>query len=289
MPSEVTNNVELRVAGMSRSGNHALLHWILAQAPGRACLLNCAEPRTNPFLSARPLGNGKAYRVNYRGFSLKRERAGQLSRKDWLVHSYEDCFLTMLASEPFETHHDDWVGRSAMRIDVLVLRDPFNLFASRLKSGYSGVTPRTAVRIWKQHARQALGLRRILPHRPTVVLFNAWHGDRSYRRRLAEELDLDFTDAGKEEVADCAGGSSFDRRMCHGRASQMQLADRWKHFVDDPRYHGLFDAELCDLSEQLFGSLPAAERLLLREASLTAPSGHTASNRSVGRHRDASA
>jgi hypothetical protein len=49
------NRVEIRVIGMSRSGNHAIIDWVLSQARGRMCFLNCAEPGTNPFRSARPV------------------------------------------------------------------------------------------------------------------------------------------------------------------------------------------------------------------------------------------
>jgi hypothetical protein len=31
------------MVAMSRSGSHAIINWILAQAPGRTCFLNCAR------------------------------------------------------------------------------------------------------------------------------------------------------------------------------------------------------------------------------------------------------
>src|SRR5690554_3224295 len=81
-----TNRNELRVMGMSRSGNHAIINWILSQAKGRTCFLNCAEGKTNPFTSARPLHTGLAYDANYPEFDWEQERAGLLSQKDLLVH-----------------------------------------------------------------------------------------------------------------------------------------------------------------------------------------------------------
>jgi hypothetical protein len=47
----------------------------------------------------------------------------------------------------FEQHHDQWVGASWQRYDVLILRDPFNLFASRLRAGFLELSLTTPVRL----------------------------------------------------------------------------------------------------------------------------------------------
>src|SRR5690606_13680606 len=91
--SQYVNRQELRVIGMSRSGNHAIINWILSQATGRTCFLNCAEGKTNPFTSARELHEGLSYEVNYPEFNWEQEQAGNFSQKDLLIHSYEDSFL----------------------------------------------------------------------------------------------------------------------------------------------------------------------------------------------------
>lgn len=59
-----------------------------------------------------------------------------------------------------EHRHDADVSRSARRLEVLILRDPLNLFASRLASGIGDVSEQTAVRVWMQHARAFIGDRR---------------------------------------------------------------------------------------------------------------------------------
>lgn len=59
------NQRELRLTGMSRSGNHALLEWLYSQAPGRVCFLNCTEGKNNPFRTARDFEDDCSYRVNY--------------------------------------------------------------------------------------------------------------------------------------------------------------------------------------------------------------------------------
>ncbi len=247
--------------GMSRSGNHCIINWILHHVRGRFCFLNCAEGGSNPFVTARPLDSGAPFRVNYPGFDLERERAGALSAKDYLIHSYEDSFLGYACSRRFEADHDAFVGRSARRIDVLVLRDPFNLFASRREMGAATIPAATAIRIWKQHAGEYLGRRRYLKHDPLFVNYNRWVACREYRRGLAGRLGLAFTDAGVDAVPACGGGSSFDGLRFDGHARRMAVLDRWRHFAGDPAYLDLFDPEVVSLAQEVFGDLPALDRL----------------------------
>lgn len=252
------NRYEVRIVGMSRSGNHAVINWILSQANGRTCFLNCCEPGCNPFETARPLDDGRRIVVDYRPFDAAAERRGEHSRKDLLVHSYEDCFLGGVASNLFEQRHDDWLGPSLERIDVLILRDPYNLFASRIRGGIGAVSDRVAVRIWKQHAREFLGIRRYLGPRRVAVNYNRWADEKQYRRRIATDLHLEFTDAGRQHVPATGNGSSFDGVRYDGRADAMPTLDRWRHFKGNARYAALFDEEMRELSQRIFGDLAGA-------------------------------
>jgi hypothetical protein len=262
----IINQNEWRIVGMSRSGNHAIIHWLLGQARGKFCFLNCAEPKTNPFHTARPLDSAhdEVFEVNYRGFQFGKEQNGRFTKKDYLVCSYEDCFLGSVYHGEHEIHHDSWMGPSANRTDILILRDPFNLFASRRAfeqfsrnayPDYRQVNPPTGMRIWKQHAKEALQE----PCRPSqnrlVILYNNWVRHPDYRRRIASSLGLTFDDARFEEVTRCAGGSSFDGLGYRKQASQMKVLERWRHFAHEPEFQKLFDSKVIELSEKIFGNL----------------------------------
>jgi hypothetical protein len=262
---EAVNLNELRVIGMSRSGNHAIIQWMMAQLGGRVCFLNCAEGKSNPFRSARVMDNGQICRATWPEFDLEAERQGRFSPKDWLIFSHEDSYLGRAVSREFELGHDQWVGRSARRSDVLILRDPFNLFASRLQCLWAIVTLKVSAKIWKQHAREFLGQSRLLRHDPVRISYNRWRADQDYRRRIAGQLGLDFTDAGIHKVVPCNGGSSFDGTRFDGRAGRMRVLERWKHYIDDPRYLGIFDREMLELSEQIFGPAPCILLRRIRE------------------------
>ncbi len=250
----MVNGCEIRLTGMSRSGNHAIINWIWRQAEGRKCLLNCAEGGTNPFASCRPLDDGRPWRVNYGDFDIAAERRGRFSAKDLLVHSYEDTFLARVYNGAFESQHDALVGPTRRRVDVLVLRDPFNLFASRRALAASPVTPRAALRVWKQHAREFLGERGYLRHDRLTISYNRWVCDRAYRAGLAARLGLGFSDSGIDAVTACAGGSSFDGLAYDGDAGRMRVFDRWRHFLDDAEYWALFDEATVALARRIFGA-----------------------------------
>lgn len=278
MSQEAVNANEFRVIGMSRSGNHAIIDWMLARMAGRTCFLNCVEPRLNPFLSARPIQGDRCHWASYPDFDLDREQAGQFSRKDNLVYSYEDCFLRSVTCSDFERRHDACVGASARRVNVLILRDPYNLFASRLKSGlYSGgewgyhtISLPGAARIWKQHAREFLGERNHLAPNRVLVSYNRWTLDPAYRADLAERLGLRPGGDGLADVPATGGGSSFDGLNFHGRAADMKVFERWKHFAHDPAYRRIFDPEMRRLAERIFGSLPGIEELFTAPAAASA-------------------
>lgn len=255
------NGTEYRVVGLSRSGTHAVINWLLAQVGGRYCFLNCAEPKFSPFHSARPLSTGLPYQVNFSDFDFAREQAGEFSPKDVLLHGYEDCFLGMVCNNEAERQHDAFVGASAQRVDVLILRDPFNLFASRKKAGiYKGAssggqvaTWRTITRIWKQHAKAFIRKRSYFSQPLVTVNYNRWARDRSYRRMLAKRLGLNFSDTGFHAVPAVASGSSFDGTRFHGEPQKMDVLSRWRHFKDDPHFWSLFEADMVALSRKIFG------------------------------------
>lgn len=253
---------------MSRSGNHAIINWIIDQLNGRFCFLNCAEPKFNPFCTARPLGaGGKTYETNIPEFDLQQERQGDFSEKDYLLYSYEDCFLGTLNHTTFRNNRKKWVGRSEENKNLLILRDPFNLFASRIKSnlllghhtyGTKPISPLTLKRIYKQHAREFLGEKNYIANKKSVN-FNNWASDAEYRKSIMNRLKIPFSDKGFKKVSKVAGGSSFDGVKLSGSANKMQVHSRWKEFASDDSYWELFDDELIRLTGKIFGEIPPLE------------------------------
>jgi hypothetical protein len=258
-----TNTLEIRVAALRRSGSHAVVHWLLSQLPGRGVFLNSCKPGESPYASCYR-GDSVAG-----GFDLDRERESP-GPKGFLLYNYEDRELPAVFSDLFEAEHDRFLGTSGRRFDLLVLRDPWNNLASLLRWAHGAVHPislgsvEKAARLWKTYAREALGETTHRRHQPVTILFNRWAAEPGYRGQLAARLEVPWTDAGRDEVAPwgpATWGDSFDGLAYDGRAAEMPVLERFRAYADDPFYRGLFDPEMVELSERLFGALPGTEAL----------------------------
>lgn len=267
--SETVQRNEFRIVGLARSGNHAVINWIIHQLRGRFCFLNCTEPKYNPFYTCRPLSEaGQCYKTNIPDFDLEAEKQGEFTTKDYLLFSHEDCFLGNLDTKKNLEQLQQWTGKAENRQSILILRDPFNMFASRKKAGliqghhtHHGARPISTLtlrRIYKQHAKEFLREKKNL--RGLIAInFNIWNSSVDYRRDIAEKLGLEFEDAGFKTVENTAGGSSFDGVAFTGNPEKMKLQHRWETFRDDPSYWELFDEEIVELTEKIFGDIPPVQ------------------------------
>ncbi|PKD16196.1 hypothetical protein APR41_10440 [Salegentibacter salinarum] len=258
-----------RIVGLSRSGNHAIINWIINQLQGDYLFLNCTEPKYNPYDTARPLDKeGYTYRTNLYNFELNREKKGNFSKKKYLLFSHEDCFLGSLNKKEERKKIAGWVGSSEVQKDILIIRDPFNLFASRAKAGLllgniadhttRPISEKVLCRIYKQHAREFLGENNNLRNK-VIINFNTWSSNENYRLKVAKALNIPFSDAGYREVTTVAGGSSFDGTNLSGMAHKMKVNERWKNYAKDDNYWSLFDQELLEFSRKIFGNTPPAQ------------------------------
>ena len=173
--SDIINEVEIRVAGMRRSGNHAIINWLVSHYNDSVCFLNNCE-------IGNPLVNyGKDSLDKFNGnslFDFEKEGQGDFRKKDCLIYSYEDKLLEDIFTEHFNDNHNKWLGKSKYRYDVLILRDPFNMFASRLfrwsRTKEFIFRSKKDSALWKSYAREYLGRTSLLSHNKIVINYNRW-------------------------------------------------------------------------------------------------------------------
>ena len=274
----IINQKEIRVVGLRRTGNHAIINWIEKQQKGKCIHLNNIEVNENPYKSIylAKLGKGhpkdrwKARRIGrYNDYSgteaeirLLEESKGNFMKKDCLIINYEDYPLSKISNNHSKKFHDKYLGRSAMQIDVIILRDPFNLFASRMKKGFWLTRSSSAnmAKLWIDYAKEFLGETNYMDNNKVTVNFNRWVRDPDYRRELADRLGLEFSDEGFNEVSLCGGGSSFDQTKYHGNTSSMNVLSRWHQYVDHPDFRKLFrNPEIIEYSSRIFGEIEGTE------------------------------
>lgn len=239
--------------GLKRSGNHALVNWLRPQA--NLLFFNNIIP-IGPILRGEttmpepvPYPIWLKRRLSFR----RRLLLGIRSRP--VLASLEDHPLTLrpFLDPPPGTHH------------LLLLRDPANLFASRIRKSVRFAHPhpaypgefnqdmQRAVDLWIAYAREFVGETSMLENK-TCVYFNRWYAEPDYRRGISDALGVKFSDSGYARVSQTGGGSSFDSTTYDQNNQAMRVLDRHAQLSDEERpLHEqiLADPELQQLAQRI--------------------------------------
>jgi len=196
---KLTRDKPIFFHGLKRSGNHVVLNWIKSGGEFRF------------FNNVLPLG--KLARSGSVEVVRPRRLPVYFGLKTMLI-SIEDMPVdaALFRNVPRESRH------------VVLVRDPRNLFASRIRKGLriSHVAypremndfMRRAIQLWKEHAR--LCLANLNPPGNleaegsiTGIFFDQWLLDAGYRSDVARWLRIKPSEHVLEEAAHEGGGSSF--------------------------------------------------------------------------------
>lgn len=266
-----SNSHEIRIIAQRRTGHHAIVNWIRAQISGRYCFLNNCKANSNPFATCQKETSviSSPYFEHSWNF-WEQEISGRFSKKGTLIYNYEDQKISEVASENFQRNRVQWIGKSNKQTDILIMRDPFNLLASRLRwvrsLGFE-FEAEQLIETWKEHAYEFLGETSHLKNKVSIS-YNHWFCDQGYRQKISSELGLKWNDKGMEQVAKWGptiSAGSFDGLTYDGKAHEMRVLERWKKYADDPAFLKCFkDREIFELSEKIFGELPGISILLER-------------------------
>lgn len=221
----IRNKLEIRVCGLQRSGNHAVIDWIINQHKGaRVCFLNnvCHGDR-NPFYTAIIFVYGMKEFSN--GYLPKLPKNLQYLNKELLIYSYEDderylqnehSFLSSVYCKDFEKNKYFYLGKSTKFIDVIIIRDPYNFFASRLKkmNSLSGIKNiEKIIAFWKEIANKAIEIEENRESKTLLINYNKWLSNKQYRQQLSKSLCGKFTDTSMKKMSIIGGGSSFEETV----------------------------------------------------------------------------
>ncbi|GAB4287442.1 MAG: hypothetical protein Kow0058_07130 [Roseovarius sp.] len=258
----------LRVFGLRRSGNHAVINWLQRNAPGgRALFFNNCTPGRDPFETCRAVEiDGR--RVAGAGVGDDPARLARLGRRAGdgaaLILSYEDIMPAARRQRPLSKGIDD----SLIDVEVIVARSFLNWAASLVRKLQANPD-------FSAHRRVAIVLRAVSVYAqmlglmardgdgaPVVIRYDDWASSPACRAAILARLGFAARDDSLGPVQSYGNGSSFADPAARGE--QLRVRERWQQMADDPEYRIVLwlaaqDAALC---EGLARSFPDdAERL----------------------------
>ena len=237
------NDYQLTIYALRRSGHHAVMVWLAYHFGVPVYVLNDVKPYSDPCATSCFTNNwdiGSEWLTSPRSdieeFRSKRKHCLMISVQDLDLRGIDNRKDIFLWTEKF-------LGGSRKKFSVLVLRDPFNLLASRLAKPeplLELIDAKALLDVWEGYAREFVEETTYLGT-CLRVNFNLWFSSLAYRRTLSEQIGRSFTDEGIEIVPRAGGGSSFEGTSFNQRGSQMRVLDRWKHFSRDCNFRAAFE------------------------------------------------
>ena len=242
---------------MRRSGHHAVGNWIIGQLNAASVYINSVK--FHPLY--RTWSFNQAIYFNNRLEVEKEKKQYQIFGKvkgDYILTGIEDEGLQTVENFPINLTHE----KPKQTYKIIVLRDAFNLWASRIKRKDIFALKDTkrnhyredlygsqAVDVWTGHANEFLKDSDYI-----CVNFNQWFSDVEYRKELSKKLGLVFSDEGKNVVSPIGGGSSFDKINFNHNAEEMEVLNRYKYYLPSLAYQHFFHKhkEMKELSQKIF-------------------------------------
>jgi len=289
------NEYEIRVFGLKHAGQHAVINWIATLFREPVYFFNNCGWGGDPHRTGRTRGTRKDTPIENIFVSVPRlkrveeEEVEKIRRtpKKCLIYSYENSYMDRINRKKRPATLEGSVGKSLKVFDVLILRDIFNLTAATLKYkgrffrekdkagedkylamfDYRNYERRKNIRsLFTLAALEFLDRSSHMREKKICISFNDWFLSKGYRECIAKMFGLPNNEMSLGVMAAVGGrGSSFDKiEEYGGRAREMNILERWKHFEGNKIYWDILREwrEAVDLSNEIFGEIPGTMEYL---------------------------
>lgn len=186
--------------GMKRSGNHVVAQWLCSLSG--SCFVNNIIHVEGLLQDGIPLLPPPQSRSAFLRHHRKKHRCTHL-------------FRHLASLEDIAVDHEPFTGRRSR--SILVIRNPFNMFASRLRKGLTtghraypqewGPQFSYQVSLWKDYARATLDPQR-RDIRATIVFDHFLHSE-THQQEVCSRLHLPHRAPDLSRIPEFGGGSSF--------------------------------------------------------------------------------
>jgi hypothetical protein len=244
----------ITVNGLSRSGNHAIIRWLVGQYEDSGFQVFFHNNVIRNFMEYLNLRGGGAIE----GFPTPNPKFHEIlmhltadDRKVFIV-SFEDLII------------DERLGEITKFADhnIVIVRDPLNLFASRIEGlppprGRQGArnAPDNQEKEIEKYMSQYAEFSNKTSHlfNKICINYNSWVLEKEYRKSLAKKINANFTDKRYEQRA-CSsfGGKGASMRLPSDNPEDF--VSRYKHYLNEPLFNKIKNnKELLSIAEKTFG------------------------------------
>jgi len=243
----------MRVLGIRRTGQHAIINWILrnCERENTVFLNSCTMRRSAIRTCGQSELNGQFAGGGYR---LKERVAAYLAaeKRPFVLVSYEAGYEDGELTPNFPD--------AAFDHEILVTRSFVNWLPSFIrlmrlmnpKSAPEALDISNGIVFEMMRFKAHLLAAQTTTHR--VICFDKWASSAAYRHEKLHELGLTEVDAGLGEVQKYGGGSSFS--AFETPAEELPLTSRWQSMSNDP--YALHFLRIAQADEDFLDLLGAA-------------------------------
>ncbi|MFD1510678.1 hypothetical protein [Lacimonas salitolerans] len=260
----------IKVFGIQRSGNHAILNWLLGLETHNMLFFN--NPRKDQGLLENPSAISLPEGVRSYASRVDRKKVIHPENVDrfrgsggTLICSYENHDLETLNEAELDAPINSEFGPPRSKKKIIVIRNPFNVAPSTLKmvrrmKAKDGVTEEELLQIVEHRLKMWVGYAEItLEHDAgqrkdfLPINFDFWASNKSYRDEIAARLGYSNSDRFFDFVSDAGGGSSF------GGTKEMltaeKLGSRWSQAEDKDTLRPIFlrQKKVVTLAARIWG------------------------------------
>jgi len=275
---KIINN-QLEICAMMRSGQHGIINWIIQQVEEPVYFHN----------DILCFSGKKAFEDRGEWHNAKGKKPIEIF--PWYIYNMEDISIENIKNIKAKYKKTLYIVPPRKENTILILRDPFNLFSSRLRFFHRSNTLRKevgkknlsfshktnensdiswfdkgAVKRWSEYAKEYLGKTNYLGNDKVLINYNLWFKDKKYRKNIINNLGLKFSDRGLNKVPGNGYGSSFDVMTKDGKAQEMNVLNRWMWFMCAKQFKDIFkNKEMLDLSSEIY---PELTKKVIKELGL---------------------
>lgn len=185
-----------RIRHLTRSGGHAIAFWVAEHFETWAVFNNMRKHK--------PANIEKT----------------PTTKVDTVVYTYENYAISRQMPVDLRYTFCDHIIMERT-IDITILRDPLNWAASHLHSNLLAGAPED----------RNIDLDKYIDYHQNYNLnYNKWFSESSYRKEMEKKFELPEIGLINQKVRQYGGGSSFDKQAYDGKASEMQVLNRWQKY-----------------------------------------------------------